>query len=78
MSGTTAVAVTAVTGPICPIIPTDSAGSWASSPKRSWPGSTVSRTVRAVARAHGGDATAAARPAGGLVVTVTLPAPSDP
>ncbi|SEF18480.1 sensor histidine kinase [Jiangella alba] len=30
--------------------------------------------VRAVARAHGGDATAAARPGGGLTVTVTLPA----
>lgn len=30
--------------------------------------------VRAVARAHGGDATATARPGGGLTVTVTLPA----
>jgi len=28
---------------------------------------------RAVARAHGGDATAAPRDGGGLVVTVTLP-----
>ncbi len=35
--------------------------------------------VRAVARAHGGDASAHARPGGGLVVTVTLPAPrADP
>ena len=29
--------------------------------------------VRSVARAHGGDATAAARPGGGLLVRVTLP-----
>ena len=33
--------------------------------------------VRAVARAHGGEATASARPEGGLEVTVVLPAP-DP
>ncbi|GLY96762.1 ATP-binding protein [Actinoplanes sp. NBRC 103695] len=34
--------------------------------------------VRAVARAHGGDARAVARPDGGLVVTVTLPRVADP
>ncbi|MDA1361985.1 HAMP domain-containing sensor histidine kinase [Glycomyces luteolus] len=33
--------------------------------------------VRAVAKAHGGEATAAARPDGGLVVTVRLPAAGD-
>ena len=34
--------------------------------------------VRAVARAHGGEARAMARPDGGLVVTVTLPRVADP
>jgi signal transduction histidine kinase len=33
--------------------------------------------VRAVATAHAGHATAAARPEGGLTVTVTLPAAPD-
>ena len=33
--------------------------------------------VRAVARAHGGDVRAEPRPGGGLVVTVTLPGPTD-
>ncbi len=33
--------------------------------------------VRAVAKAHGGEATASARPEGGLQVTVTLPAPGQ-
>jgi signal transduction histidine kinase len=34
--------------------------------------------VRAVARAHGGEATARPREGGGLVVTVTLPAAPIP
>jgi signal transduction histidine kinase len=34
--------------------------------------------VRAVARAHGGEAHAVARPDGGLIVTVTLPRVADP
>jgi signal transduction histidine kinase len=33
--------------------------------------------VRAIAKAHGGEATAAPRPEGGLTVTVTLPASAD-